>query len=288
MSENNQNDQFFPELPDFIIFGFWFALELLSRTTAFIAPHVAHLTIVIFVFCFFSIGFLVCLRPHLLRPPKGGFVPMRYRAYSVKTKPKLHNVSDIYHTAFLLKQVLPTDLVPVVLDHAEMWLSSPLASTTRASHITPEDSGRICLTAELPAGLPQGSIRTLSFTTHSKELVAWAPHTHTNRQSFPNDRSRIELSVFPDDTVSKPDNDRLLFPGKRVLRNFHMCCYCNDFFVYDKRWHFRSEDKEIVRIMRSLAGGQKLALIMCADLFPSPCAVQFASIECQISVVRKL
>lgn len=266
-----------------------FILSLPVPMLPFVAFCLAHLTILVLIVCFVLAGLLVCVFPHWLRPPKDGdILPiMRARASTIKTTPKIHNVSDIYHTAFLLKKAgLPGDVIPTILDYAELWFSSPLASSDRELEICSKNTGRICLTAELPFGLPKGSIRTLSFTIHSKDLIERRWHRGSLRHA-PNELSGFALSVFPDDMVFTPDDNRLLFPPKLVMNNYHTCRSCYSFFAYERQWHYLSKDKEIAKIMKSLAGGQKLALMMCAEE-PAACAVQFSRISCEIAVVRKM
>ncbi|KEF63692.1 uncharacterized protein A1O9_01670 [Exophiala aquamarina CBS 119918] len=277
-----------------------YILKLLYQVSVFIvspfAPLLhwggfclAYLAILILIVCFVGVGLLVCVFPNRLRRPKeeGYLSIIRGRASSIKHAPRIHDASDVYHTAFLLKQAgLPGDVIPTILDYAELWFSTPLAASNRELEICSRSNGRIFLTAELPRALPKGSIRTLSFTIHSKDLIKHVWH-HQYPLLAPNELSGFALSVFPDDTVSRPDNDRTLFPPKRLMNNHHSCHSCHSYFAYELQWHYLSKDEDIAEILNSLVGGQKLALMMCADK-EAACAVKFARISCEMAAVRKM
>ena len=280
---------------DFVVDLLYRFLAAILRLIALMLPSVvlglAHLMIPSLIACFVMASLIVLFYPRWLGPFKdGGDLPpiMRARASTITTTPKINGVSDIYHTAFLLKKAgLPGDVIPTIMDYAELWFSTALASSDREIELSGPNNGHICLVAPLPRGLPKGSLRTLSFTLHSKDMIEGGWHRGPVTSHPGNERSGIALSVLPDNTASRLDSDRFLFPPKRVQNNYHSCPNCYAFFAYERQWHYRSNDEEIAEIMSSLAGGQKLALIMCAD-DPSVCAVEFSRIECEIAVVRKM
>jgi len=227
---------------------------------------------------------------------------------------------DIYHVAFLLQQKLPPELVPTIIDYAELWLRSHTFTTQergvhdlsgRIAAPFPEEVSGLTHISSLPIGEVQDEaengialvglhpIRRIDFTIESRDQ-GWSsfPNDHgTERNSWTwfealareaeelRYQDVLEQNYQEEDTgIANPDTgDPEPRTGVRIMTNLHA----------EKKWRTRtiswdldSDDREIREWMVGLERGQIVDLLACAKYPGWTNHVRAASIDVYVAVVR--
>lgn len=72
------------------------------------------------------------------------YVPNLEPADAAPTEPRNPSIQEIYHIAFILRQVLVPDLIPQILEHADIFFTSTFCKSHDLA-VTRQQSPRICL-----------------------------------------------------------------------------------------------------------------------------------------------
>lgn len=208
------------------------------------------------------------------------------RRITVKHYPSQPTVSNIYYIAFLLAQVIPRDVVPIVLDYAEFWHCFPLARTRRNIEINHRVGRQIYLMATIPRSLPRKAMRSLTIKILSSDLnkgLRTFNHGGENPYSF----FELSVSVAASMVIDMEQDDdkriRNSLPLK-TINNQHLEAYT----MYTRRYSVHDPDREARALVRSIGPGDRLALIMRVNREAYVNSAKFASMVCQVALVRKM
>ncbi|EXJ91999.1 hypothetical protein A1O3_00549 [Capronia epimyces CBS 606.96] len=241
--------------------------------------------------------FVINILPHIIRfvtpilsPPLSRVSSAvsklkRPRSYTLAMQPIGPVPSDTYHTAFLLAQVMPVDLVPTVLDMAGFWLDAPLASTTHPFQVVERTAGSEYLMAELPETFPGKALRTLTFTVTSKDQgYSWDNHFHG---TYLNSWTWFEVVIFSPESgrATEPNRARTPISRRKIITNVHAG---REYKTHTVRWSHNDRDEEIRKLMRSIRGGMRIAITVWARYPAWVNDVRSARIDCQVNAVRKM
>lgn len=206
---------------------------------------------------------------------------------------------DIYHIAFLLHQKLPADIVPMILDHAELWktirLDTPHVPERRVHE---HDSPRIQAGAIVPYYIPKGQIRLIRFKTVSRDQgwSSYPEHHNTYEASW----SWFEAGVvepMDEDFLScrhtRYEGDHLRsclakpstykWGSKRIVTNIHAGKVFQEHIV-----EWRGNDEKFQQMLREIGGGYGIEVSACAQYPGWYNYVQSVQIEIECAAVRKL
>ncbi|KAL2394056.1 hypothetical protein ABEF93_002897 [Exophiala dermatitidis] len=192
---------------------------------------------------------------------------------------------DTYHTAFLLAQRMPRDLVPGVLDLAGFWIDAPLASTTRPLKVTEGAAGSEYVVVDLPETFPAKGLRTLTFTVTSKDQGwSWDNHFHG---TYYNSHTWFEVTIWPADSghPRQAREPRKPLASRKIIINVHAG---KAYKTHTVRWSHDDRNEDIRKLVRSIHGGMRVAITAWA-LYPAwENDVRSARIDCQVNAVRKM
>lgn len=207
---------------------------------------------------------------------------------------------DIIHTAFLLHQKLPADLVPMILEYAELWqtfrLDSPQVPERR---VTQHDSPRLQAGAIVPYQIPRGHIRLIRFITVSKDQ-GWSSDDREHHNTYKNSWSWFEAGIVEPMTEveldcgherydsdhlrqceAKPSNYK--WDSKRIVTNVHAGREYQEHVV-----EWRGDDDYTRQILREIKGGYGIEVSAWARYPGWVNNVKSVVIEIECTVVRKL
>lgn len=199
---------------------------------------------------------------------------------------------DVYHTAFLLRQKLPPDVVPDILEYAEYWVKSS-ASCTYHMTVTendmrvgsrttdsPELQGALYHTSPLIAGdyehlSPLHPLRKAVFTITSKDQ-GWSSYPQ-DHGTYANSWTWFEAMVL-DWTESSPE-----IPARRICTNVHAG---RDYKTHQVTWCWNSEDESERVWITSLRRGQKIGIQVWARFPGWSNSVRAATIDIYTAGIR--
>ncbi|KIX94182.1 uncharacterized protein Z520_10209 [Fonsecaea multimorphosa CBS 102226] len=213
--------------------------------------------------------------------------------YSVTLEPKGPPDRGVYRTAMILSRVVDRDVVPEILDLAELWQDIHLASrvdpepfkvTQREHSVGGHRPGVVYVEAELPATLPPKSLRSLTFSTSSCD------QGHSNELqdvgTYRNSKTWFEVKVTPPDAKSPMKAEHVFhFPPRKIITNIHAG---QDFKTHTVTWHYNDEDEEIRKLIRTMSAGWKVAITAWGHYPMWDNYVRSARIDCRVHTVRKM
>lgn len=227
---------------------------------------------------------------------------------------------DIIRTALLLRQLLPADLIPLILDYAQLWYPVAEAATSHTASISEAASHRIQASLLIPAYIPHKAIRRIRFTTVSRDQ-GWSSYREdqgTYRGSWTwfeagvaglTDESPDPHSNVPviQSTLLAPQNEinqhstRMLDPArrefelmrpefykygaKRIITNIHAG---RNYKTHVVEWDADHEDEDVRRMMREIKAGCCVDVAACARFGGWCNDVKSIKIEAECAVVRKM
>lgn len=210
--------------------------------------------------------------------------------------------SDTFRTAHYLKQlIIPSDLVPIIMDMAGFWIDAPLASKTGQLKVDQKTAGSKYLEVDLPDTFPGRCLRTLTFTATSKDQGdSWDTDFHS---SYLNSWTWFEVAIFSPESehpaglkhtvipppepgqVTQMERSRSLLASKKIITNVHAG---KEYKTHTVRWSYDDDNKEIRKLMRSIRGGMRIAITVWARYPAWVNDVRSARIDCQVNGVRRL
>ncbi|OAP61514.1 hypothetical protein AYL99_03717 [Fonsecaea erecta] len=242
-----------------------------------------------------------CVRPYAERALK----KCDEHCYSIPLEPKGPSNRGVCRTAMVLSRVVDRDVVPDILDLAELWNEIHLASrvdpepfkvTEREHGINGHKSGAVYLEAEMPATLPPKALRSLIFNVsscdqgHSNDLQHVGTYTNSKtwfevKISSPDAHKR---SLSPVEGSLEPQMKAepvFKFPPRKIITNIHAG---QEFKTHTVTWSYNDEDEDIGKLIRVMGAGWRVAITVWG-LYPNwDNYVQSARIDCRVHTVRKM
>lgn len=224
--------------------------------------------------------------------------------------------STVVRIALILSRKLPRDLVPLVLDHAQLW---PLTAHIHESYtpdlrISQAQAGRVVGALQIPHSVAPGSIRRVRLTTDSKDQ-GWSSFNE-DRGSYRNswtwfeagirDRSPVrqgrdmglsdlrenglvsesELEVGAEaDNASESEREGYLLGPRKIVTNVHAGW---NFATHEVIWDVEHEDEALREAVRALRPGQTIQVSAWARFPGWTNQVRRVSIELECQSVRKM
>ncbi|KAF7507595.1 hypothetical protein GJ744_010265 [Endocarpon pusillum] len=186
---------------------------------------------------------------------------------------------EVYHVAFLLRQILVADLVPIILDLAEYWPKTTYSCQESKSYVQ-HTAGRPYLSAVLSnaVGGPR-MIRKIEIhiTSHDQGWSSYSQHHGTYNGSW----TWFEAEVRP---AGSEDEDEHCVK-KELCRNVHADAKDK---THTSTWRYDAEDEGERDLVRSLGPGSSISVVPWA-MFPGwQNYVTCASVDVYAVAVRKL
>ncbi|KAK5106917.1 hypothetical protein LTS08_001040 [Lithohypha guttulata] len=222
------------------------------------------------------------------------------------------HVTSIIRIALLLRTRLPADLVPMILDHAELWHPIVVATSLHPDRIAEPQSRKLQAALVIPPHLPRNSIRRIRLITVSRDQ-GWSsyPEDHdTYRGSYtwfeagirgldPDNLADIETIYqnVPVDCQHRnaldPEHvdlclaheERYKYGAQRIATNIHAG---KDFREHVVQWDLESEDEGTRRMIREVKGGCRIEVSAHAQFPGWVNYVKSVKIEVECAVVRKM
>lgn len=193
---------------------------------------------------------------------------------------------DVFHTAFLLRQKLPAELVPDILDFAEYWLRTR-TSTNEMLCISMHDL-HSCVEGGPPEGHPYlttssigkdgltglHQVRKVVFTIDSKDQgYSWDSEWHG---TYEHSHTWFEATV-EDDGTDQP------FQGRKITANVHAG---REYKTHVISWSRDSNDGDESLWVRNLRRGQVITLRAWAQFPAWENNINSAQIDVYTAAVR--
>jgi len=218
--------------------------------------------------------------------------------------------SEVIQIAILLRQKLPGDLIPLILDFAQYWDVVHSAHSPRPDRIGELQAPKLQTALIVPQHIPRGAIRRIRFITESRDQ-GWSsyPEDHgTYRGSwtwFETGIRGLDASNTEDQaTLLQPvdcqhrnaldvehrqlcmqDVTRYKYGSRSIATNIHAGV---DFAKHVVEWDGYHEDDDVRRMVKELKGGHRIEVSAHAK-FPGWCNyVKFVTIEIECTIVRKM
>lgn len=208
---------------------------------------------------------------------------------------------DIIHIAFLLHHKLPADLVPMILEYAELWETIRLAYRYRPERVKDGQSPRLFAGAVVPYHLPRGFVRLIRFKTISRDQ-GWSSYAE-DYNTYNNSWTWFEAGItgfdeelgpldcehhrYDDSHLSlcAPEPGPYKYGNKRIVTNLHAY---REYSEHTVEWRADSEDEDIRQMMKELKGGCGIEVTAHAR-YPGWCNhVKSVVIEIECALVRKM
>jgi len=202
------------------------------------------------------------------------------------------DLRDIYHTTFILRQKLPPELVPSILDFAEYWVKSS-ASCSYHMNITESDlrvgsessselKGALYHTSPLIAGDYErfsalNPVRKVTFTITSKDQ-GWSSYPE-NHGTYENSWTWFEAVVldWDENDINQP------IPPRRICTNVHAG---SDYKTNVITWTWNSEDEQERMWINRLRRGSKIGINVWARFPGWSNSVHAANIDVFTTAIR--
>jgi hypothetical protein len=188
-----------------------------------------------------------------------------------------HDVHDIYHVAFILRQVLIPDLVPPILDLAEYWTKTT-HDLRQLQSCVEYTSGTPYLSAPLSNALGPRMVRKVEFsiTSHDQGWSSDNPQLHgTYEASW----------TWFEAVIHNSEGGRFNNLQKELCRNVH-AERCDKTHIIT--WRYDAEDSEERDLVRSFEPGSSISIVPWARYSGWQNHVSCASIDIYVAAVRKL
>jgi len=218
--------------------------------------------------------------------------------------------SDVVKIALLLRQRLPGDLVPSILDFAQLWDVKGTARSLRPDRVGELQAPKLQTSLIVPSYLPRGAVRRVRFIVESRDQ-GWSsyPEDHgTDRGSW----TWFEAGIRGLDTSNTDDQATLLEPvdcqhrnaldaehkrlclqdvtrykygSRRIVTNIHAG---REFQKHVVEWDMYHQDADVRKMIKELKGSHRIEVSAHAK-FPGWCNyVKFVAIEIECAIVRRM
>lgn len=190
-----------------------------------------------------------------------------------------HSAHDVYHVAFLLRQVLVPDLIPPILDLAEYWTRTCYDRRDPQSCVE-YTAGKPYLIAVVGGGVGPRMVRRVEFsiTSHDQGWSSYAQWHGTYEGSWTWFEAEVRLAGGT--AAEAVDCVR-----RRLSTNVHAEKRNRTHVV---EWRYDEEDEESRSLVRSLVGASVISIVPWARFMGWENHVSCASIEIYSAAVRRL
>jgi len=197
---------------------------------------------------------------------------------------------DVYHAAFLIRQKLPAELAPDILDFAEYWVKSSASCTYHltiterdlrvGSRTSQELQGALYHTSPLIAGdyedvSPLHPLRKVVFTINSKDQ-GWSSYP-AHHGTYINSWTWFEAVV-----LDWADDAPTISP-RRICTNVHAG---TDFKTHVVTWTCDSDDEEERQWVRQVRRGSKIGINVWAQYPGWANSIHSANIDIYTAAIR--
>ena len=231
------------------------------------------------------------------------------RAVSRPTNDHL-SPDDVTRIALLLCEKLPRDLVPLVLDSAQMWKVVDESLSLRPDRIGEHQGPKLQAALILPPHLPQGAVRRIRFTIESQDQ-GWSSRL-SDDSTYRGSWTWFEAGIRGLDPSNADDQATLLaavdcqhrnalddehkrlclqnvtrykYGSRNIVTNVHPS---EDFVKHIVEWDSYHEDDGVRRMIKELKGGSRIEVSAHAR-FPGWCNyVKSVAIEVECAIVRRM
>ena len=199
------------------------------------------------------------------------------------------NSYDIFYAAFLLRQLVPQDLVRAILDEAMYWLRALLSlrREIRELRITDSDTGYCIVSRSIPRPVLSHHVRMLRVEVESKDQgFSWDTQWHG---TYEHSWTWFDLRI-DDETVAwaSPAVVEPLVMRERIITNRHAG---KDFELQRVVWRWDDpvggKEEEIRKFLRNLQGGRCLSLTAHAQFEAWENFVKYARMEVFVQPVTR-
>lgn len=218
--------------------------------------------------------------------------------------------TDVFKIALLLRQKLPGDLIPLILDFAQLWEIKETTHSLRPDRVGELQAPKLQTSLIIPSYLPRGAVRRIRFIIESRDQ-GWSsyPEDHgTYRGSW----TWFEAGIRGLDTLNTDDQATLLEPvncqhrnaldaehkrlclqdvtrykygSRRIVTNIHAG---REFQKHIVEWDLYHQDDNVRSMLKELKGGQRIEVSAHAK-FPGWCNyVKSVVIEIECAIARKM
>lgn len=206
-------------------------------------------------------------------------------------------MSDVIYIAALLRRKLPDDLVPLILDYAEMWIQLVKSCDSRKQMVGKTTPGIIVLTCTLPKAMPANHIRKVQFTTTSRArrilISSRGPLDPPSQTWFEvGVRKHGHPYTFGTSPGPCPGRQCVAVDGDEVQR--HRILVMDDPFHSNRSepqtviWDTTHEDEDVRSTIKRMKGGDTIELSMFVCSRSRANFLLYASIEVEAIAIRKL
>lgn len=172
--------------------------------------------------------------------------------------PQPYTLEDAFRIALLLRALpLPPDVIPDILDFAEVWPYVLATTNTQSQVVSERSSGVVHTVTPIPPTIHRPSIRSVVFTTVSHDQGwSWDKNSHG---TYGGSWTWFESGILIPQ-VSTPT----LQDCRKIVTNIHAC---KDDKQHRVEWFYDDPDPYIQLIFRRLRAGYTIGINVCA-LFP--------------------
>ena len=176
-----------------------------------------------------------------------------------------NNLRDVYHTAFLLRQVLLPELVPPVLDHANYWIRSSSQRVEKATvteratrHASSQEQAGLHYLSSEPIGIEGLSrlhpVRKIRFTITSKDQ-GWSDYRQWHG-TYQHSWTWFEATTRGRDVV-----DAAPAESRRICTNIHAG---KEYETHVITWTDDADDADEARFVKSFQRGHQIDITVWA------------------------
>jgi hypothetical protein len=184
-----------------------------------------------------------------------------------------NDARDVYHVAFLLRQVTLPDLIPGILDLAEYWPKTSVSCHDQKSYKENSNAGVGYVTAGVAGMVGPRMVRKVMFSITSHD------------QGYCDDASQGSWTWFEANVQLSHDQEPSDFIRKELFRNVTAN---RNYKTHEVTWSYDAEDAEERSLVRSLRSGSVISVHPRARFPGWENYVSSASIEIYAAAVHRL
>lgn len=211
-------------------------------------------------------------------------------------------VHDILQTAVLLRTRLPADLIPIILDFAELWAPFVATGPIRGTRVHEGNSGQVQASLVVPSYVAPGSIRRIRITTRSKdqgwssdksEVHGTYKHSWTwfeagvkglQQNGEGEDTANDEAAPKERENGARVNSPKYKYGAMIIVTNIHAGKEIKQHDVVWDAWH---EELDVRKILREIRSGCAIEVTAHARFPGWVNCVEQVQIEVDCAVVRK-
>lgn len=191
-----------------------------------------------------------------------------------------HDAHDVYYMAFLLRQKVCPDLVPLILNLAEYWTKTSHRRSDRQSY-TEHNAGEPYFTTKVTNTPKQNMVRKVDFTITSHDQ-GWSDYRQFHG-TYEGSWTWFEAEVHVPDRGGPARN--LECTRRRLCTNVHADRKDKTHVL---EWSYDAEDRAVRNLVRALATGSVISVVPWAKYPGWRNYVSHVSIDIYVAAVTRL